>query len=235
MNYNVLITAIIVISGFSNPVMGVYYSQIGQDKYVNEHFFHNKKNGVFIDIGAHDGITYSNTYFFEKELGWKGICFEPIKTLFEELITNRSCICINKCVGLTQGVVQFIEAKGYSQALSGMVATYHPLHLKRLQREIAAYGGSFDIITVDACAFNKTLTEHSIFEVDFLSIDTEGGELEILQSIDFATITISVIAVENNYGTPTIRSFLESKNFEYVTTIACQDEIYVNKCMSISS
>ena len=52
-----------------------YKSQFGQDKFLNENIFKNKRNGVFIDIGAHDGITYSNSYVFEKQLDWTGICF----------------------------------------------------------------------------------------------------------------------------------------------------------------
>ena len=54
-----------------------YYSQFKQDQFLNEVLFNNKKNGFFIDIGAHDGVTISNTLFFEKQNDWKGICIEP--------------------------------------------------------------------------------------------------------------------------------------------------------------
>lgn len=56
-----------------------YKSQYSQDKFLNENFFKNKKNGVFIDIGAHDGITMSNSFFYEKQLGWDGLCVEQIR------------------------------------------------------------------------------------------------------------------------------------------------------------
>ena len=72
-----------------------YYSQHNQDQFLNEHIFNNKKEGVFLDIGAYDGIEGSNSYFFEKELGWKGICFEPIPKLYQRLKENRKCISIN--------------------------------------------------------------------------------------------------------------------------------------------
>ena len=65
-----------------------YYSQFGQDKYLNENFFHNKSNGTYVDIGAHDGITGSNTYFFDL-LGWEGICFEPLPEIYNQLVINR--------------------------------------------------------------------------------------------------------------------------------------------------
>ena len=54
-----------------------YYSQFKQDQFLNEVLFNNKKNGFFIDIGAHDRVTISNTLFFEKHNEWKGICIEP--------------------------------------------------------------------------------------------------------------------------------------------------------------
>ena len=70
--------------------MSNYKSQIGQDKYVSE-FFNNKRNGYFIELGATNGISLSNTYYLEKDLGWKGICIEPNHIHTESLKDNRSC------------------------------------------------------------------------------------------------------------------------------------------------
>jgi hypothetical protein len=64
-----------------------YYSQIRQDRYI-DFFFSKKRNGVFVDIGANDGVTLSNTYFLEKERHWTGICIEPIPSSFEKLKAN---------------------------------------------------------------------------------------------------------------------------------------------------
>ena len=55
----------------------MYYSQCQEDIYLNENIFKNKKNGVYIELGALDGILYSNTKFFEDSLNWKGILIEP--------------------------------------------------------------------------------------------------------------------------------------------------------------
>jgi len=54
-----------------------FYSQYNQDKFIYENFFHNKKEGVFIDIGAYDGLMLSNSKFFEDTMNWTGICIEP--------------------------------------------------------------------------------------------------------------------------------------------------------------
>ena len=75
-----------------------YYSQYGQDKFIHETFFSNKRDGTFVEIGASDGFFISNTYFFEKNLNWKGICIEPNPKLFSSLKKNRNCICYNCCI-----------------------------------------------------------------------------------------------------------------------------------------
>src|SRR5258706_11369284 len=54
-----------------------YYSQHSQDRFVDNFLLHGKRGGVFVDVGAYDGVALSNTYYFEKELGWQGICIEP--------------------------------------------------------------------------------------------------------------------------------------------------------------
>ena len=61
-----------------------FYSQFNQDNYVFNKFFKNNQNGFFLDIGEHDGVTGNNTKFFE-DLGWSGVCIEPIPSVFEEL------------------------------------------------------------------------------------------------------------------------------------------------------
>lgn len=203
-----------------------YYSQYEQDKFINEHFVKNKRRGFFVDIGAHDGKTYSNTYFFEKELGWKGICFEPLSKPFEKLVALRTAsICLNVCVSPISGTLEFIEAEGYSEMLSGIVSSYHPLHLERLKREVIQYGGDYRIIEVPSVRFNDVMSKFDVFNIDFLSIDTEGSELEILKSINFELYIIKIIAVENNYKISKIRQFLESKGYQFV--IHQGDEIYI--------
>ncbi len=207
-----------------------YYSQIGQDRYLNEHFFKNKRNGVFIDIGAYDGITYSNSYFFEKELGWSGICIEPLKKPFKKLKALRKCICINGCIADVAGMIDFIKVTSphiNTLMLSGMLSTYEPQHLQRMQQEIVEMGGSFKIIKRSAYRFNDLMQQHNITAIDYLSIDVEGGELSILKSIDFDTYYIYAISVENNYRDPAIGELLSSQGFKFVTTLEW-DDIYIN-------
>ncbi|MDR3646571.1 MAG: FkbM family methyltransferase [Candidatus Babeliales bacterium] len=205
-----------------------YTSQVGQDKYLNEHVFKNKKNGVFVDIGAFDGISHSNSYYFEKNLNWSGICIEPLPNKFKELKSCRNCKCINACISNEEGIVKFFEVNGAPAMLSGMVRNYDPRHLVRLNNEIARDGGSCNVIEVPSLNINNILRENNITKVDYLSLDTEGAELEILKSIDFDSFYIHAISVENNYSDESFKLFLESKGFKLVTTLGNQDEIYIN-------
>lgn len=201
-----------------------FFSQFGQDKYLYENFFKEKRKGVFVDVGAHDGVTLSNTYFFEKSMEWSGICIEPIPEVFKRLKDNRKCICIEGCINDKYDTVAFLKVSGYAEMLSGIIENYNPLHVQRIQNEIRECGGNSEVIFVKCYPLSRLLIENNIKHVDYLSIDTEGGELEILQSIDFSQIDIDVIEVENNYGDH-FQQFLKPLGYIQVTCIGC-DEIY---------
>ncbi len=207
-----------------------FYSQVGQDKYVYETFFKNKTIGTFIDIGAHDGETYSNSKFFE-DLGWNGVCVEPLPEKYEKLEKIRKCKTINACVAPATGNVKFIKAIGANgyclEMLSGMLDTYDPRHLSRLRAEIHNHGGTYEVVDVRAKNINEILDEANINHVDYLTLDTEGGELEILKTLDFSKYYIYIIDVENNYQDPHIKNFLQEKGFLHIHTML-MDEIYVN-------
>jgi hypothetical protein len=111
--------------------------------------------------------------------------------------------------------------------LSGMLDTYDPRHLERLHKELDQFGGSYHIIPVPARMLMNILKEHKIEKIDYLSLDTEGGEYEILRSINFEEVTIQAISVENNYKDPAIRKHLEMNGFTYVTSLEW-NEVYIN-------
>src|SRR4051812_7676853 len=108
-----------------------YQSQCKQDKFVNEVIFNNKRNGVFVDIGANDGITFSNSYFFEKQLGWTGLCVEPLESTFQKLKAVRSCKLVNGCAASFNGEETFFAVDGYGEMLSGLKSKYDSRHLSR--------------------------------------------------------------------------------------------------------
>lgn len=211
----------------SNGANLEYYSQYGQDKFLDELFNH-KENGVFIEIGAYDGIRFSNTYFFEKFRNWKGICIEPIPARFAELQKNRTSININACIYSKKDVLEFTQIEGYAEMLSGISRDYHKKHKSRIKENLKFHGGKQQTIKVNAFPLNDVLKQNQIFEVDYCSIDTEGSELEMLQSFDFKTYKIKAFTIENNYADNRLTDLMKKNGYELIKKIEC-DEIYLLK------
>ena len=86
----------------------MYCSQDNQDKFLEENVFKGYKNGIFVDVGAHDGISINNTLYFEKYNNWTGVNIEPIKNVFDSLLKNRpNSININCAVCNSDGETDF--------------------------------------------------------------------------------------------------------------------------------
>ncbi|GAA6139392.1 hypothetical protein NBRC116583_31390 [Arenicella sp. 4NH20-0111] len=202
-----------------------YVSQCGQDKWVLESLFGHEKVGTFVDIGANDGVTFSNTFRLEKA-GWNGIAIEPLPIIYSRLKSNRSCITVNGCIAPTSGVEHFRAISGYSEMLSGLVKEYDSRHSERIKKELKHHGGEEEIIEVDCYNLNDLLADNSIKTVDYLSIDVEGMELKILQSIDFTRTEVKCIGVENNYSDYRIPRYLTNKGFIFHSIVG-DDEFYV--------
>jgi FkbM family methyltransferase len=208
------------------PNLTGYYSQYGQDIFLVEELFQGKTGGFFVDIGAHDGITLSNTYYLEKNLGWTGICVEPNPTVYAKLLKNRKCICLNGAVSDRKGESVFLKVDGYSEMLSGLLGKYDPKHLQRIEKELRLFGGTKRQITVPCLDLNEVLTQHNVRHVDYLSIDTEGSEFDILKSVNFDHIKCAAISVENNFGEGNLEKLLKSRGFKLIAIIGT-DEFYL--------
>lgn len=195
-----------------------YYSQFGQDEYLYQKYFINHPAGVFIDIGAHDGISGSNTYFFEL-LGWEGICFEPVPDIFQRLQLSRKCQLRNLALSNHIGIAKFKFIKGHSEMLSGLVNQYSQPHLDRIKREFDQYPQEEIILDVPTAAFND---EVPYLYIDILSIDVEGSEDIIIKSIDFDKYHISFLIVEFNEGSDhSLIKYIESKGYTIESSKGC--------------
>jgi FkbM family methyltransferase len=201
-----------------------FYSQFGQDKFINDNFFRSYKNGFFVEIGAYDGISGSNCFYFEKFMNWKGIAIEPSQRQFEYLQKNRSCQCVNKAVTKKIEKKEFIDViQGYTM-MSGI---YDASYQKTLDIINADFKTNIQKKIIETSTFNQIVGNNNL--IDYLSIDVEGGELEILNSIDFDFYDIKVISVENNYPKEiAFNDLLLEKGFDYFDNIGV-DEVYFNK------
>ena len=194
----------------------MYYSQFKQDKILEENIFKGYKNGVFVDVGAHNGVSINNTLYFEENNNWTGINIEPIKDVYDKLIINRpKSININCAVCNNDGETEFICNTGYTEMISGIKNTFDPRHHIRVIRENARYGGNTEIIKVETQRLETIFDKYNIPHINYLSIDVECGEFEVIKSINFDKVFIDVIGFENNYNDTSIPivKYLEKKNF----------------------
>ena len=201
-----------------------FNSQSGQDKFINNFFFRGKEKGFFVEIGAYDGLTGSNCFFFEKHLGWNGIAIEPSSNQFSKLEKNRNCNCINKALSTKIEQKEFIDVvQGYTQ-MSGLNNSSYKKTLDKITKDFRT---KIERKNIETTTFSKAVNQNYL--IDYLSIDVEGGEQDILDSIDFNLYKIKVISIENNNPPDTeYNSYLSNKGFKYIDNVGV-DEIYVNK------
>jgi FkbM family methyltransferase len=209
--------------------VGTYKSQALQDLFLDRWVFRELEGGQFIDIGAHDGVTYSNTWFLEKMRRWRGICIEPNPSVFKRLLANRTSTTVNCCIADKAGLVRFQKITGFCEMLSGIVDKYEAEHMQRIRNEMQEHGGSSEVITIAARTFSDLVAEHGLSEVNYVSIDTEGGELEILTSMDFRKVFVHVVSAE--YRIPqreTMLAVMRDRNFEMIKAMG-SDLLFLNR------
>jgi FkbM family methyltransferase len=209
-----------------------YFSQDRQDEFLHKVFFKGEKKGFFIDIGAHNGVSFSNSCFFEKELGWNGLCVEPIPEVFAELKKVRNCYAENVCVSDVEKEFSFSRISGYGEMLSGITEQYDQRHLDRIKNTISNNGGKLEEIKVQGVRLDSLIKKYSISKVDFISIDTEGNEWPIVSTIPFDMLRPKLILVENNYNDNRIRDFLLSKGYQLC--ISLTDDVFHDGNLSLS-
>ncbi|HXW26919.1 MAG TPA: FkbM family methyltransferase [Xanthobacteraceae bacterium] len=200
------------------------YSQHEQDKYICETYFLDRPAGTFVDIGAYDGVTFSNSLLFEQR-GWRGICIEPNPAVFPRLRANRSSTCLNCAISDKSGTADFVDVDmpAFGKMYSGLKADYDPRHVALLN----AWASASRVIHVRTRRLDEILVENDLYALSYLSIDTEGSELKILKTIDFDVFNIEVISVENNYNDTRVRGYLQRHGYKLARLFADFDELYV--------
>ena len=187
------------------------YSQLGQDLEVIK-TYNNKENGFFIEIGASDGIYFSNTYLLETKYKWRGICCEPIPHNFKKLVKNRpNSICYDKAVYNKSGLTLNFDIINYWDVLSGISD-----HIDPAKCYIDNDKNTIQVQTISLLDVLNNANAPSFIE--YMSLDTEGSEFEILKNFDFEKYTFGLIDVEHNHiesRRAEIKNLLLSKGYIY--------------------
>lgn len=173
-----------------------YYSQNGED-YLIWNLFNYMETGFFVEVGAFDGKHFSNTYSFEMN-GWKGICIEPHPKFFPMCEKNRTnSICLNVACVKDDDIKEVDFLAEEIGLLSGISADEDDVSYRYSRRKLNFSG--FDKIKVKAQTLSHILKTYAPTEaIDFISIDVEGTELDVLKGFDWKKYSPRVIIVEVN-------------------------------------
>jgi FkbM family methyltransferase len=166
-------------------------AQLKQDMFVLSELDY-KRDGYFVEFGATNGVDFSNTYLLETEMGWRGILAEPAKVWQDALVANRKCCISFDCVwSKSHEELEFNEV-GAADLSTIDVFSDGDEHAKTRKE-----GKKYNVYTVSLLdLLNKYKAPK---EIDYLSIDTEGSEFEILSAFDFDAYKFKVITCEHNY------------------------------------
>lgn len=191
--------------------------------------FINKDNGYFIEVGANDGLTQSNTYSLELNRGWTGILVEPIFHKYLECKSNRSSlnIVINCACVSFEYCAEYIEI--YYANLMSIVESRQNLILNQLEHAqkgeifISKNNESVSKVLSYAQTLDSILRKNNApSNIDLISIDVEGMELEVLKGIDFNSYTFEIIIIETR-SIDIIKKYLNNKGYTFLCKLTIHD------------
>jgi len=196
---------------------------------ITEYLLQHYTNGIFVDIGANDGIIENWTYQLELN-NWNGICVEALDVKYNELCRNRKCICINEVVDYCDDrYVDFVEQRYDNRGVGGlfgsMIMEYDKNDDKYEFFQNLVNNASSVIINKYQGKITKRKTKslNTILQeckcptnINFLKIDTEGFEYQILKTFDYNKYNIDFILSEGNILTSKIPSLLKHNNYSLI-------------------
>jgi FkbM family methyltransferase len=190
-------------------------SQFGQTDFVLKSLS-GRTNGYFVELGADDGVQTSNTLLLERSFGWSGICIEPVANRYQLLKQNRRCQTDPRCVSGVSGERVVFKVDRSATVFSG-ITDYMSTYRDRS-------GDTIELVTV---TLTEVLNDHNAPSViDYLSLDTEGSEFQILSGCDMTRYRFRVITVEHNHEETKrrkIRELLQLHGYAHIATIGVDD------------
>jgi FkbM family methyltransferase len=195
----------------------MYYSQWGQDRWLEENIFKGKRQGIFVEIGVLNGISDSNTAFFEFERNWTGLLVEANPQFARDVPLNRPNSKFKHCAAYSKkGSVSF-KVVEHTPGWSGIEQDFDPFHASRINK-----GGMSHYVTVPCDTLENLLAD--LHNIDYMSVDIEGAELAILKDFPFKQFDIRIIGVENNVITDRrVEHVLFANGYQFLHRIEYDD------------
>lgn len=163
------------------------FSQFAQDHYVYaRHFRRLTRPGVYADVAAHAPVHISNTFFFDRCLGWQGLCIEANPAFVPQLFRQRGCAVAPVCVADADGEVDFALDGGYSGVFDS----------NKNKARWKGYNESVPLVRMPCTTTQFAFDRAGVRNVDLLSLDVEGHEMSVLRGIDWRRVHVKVLIVE---------------------------------------
>jgi FkbM family methyltransferase len=188
----------------------------------------NYDKGFFVELGANDGISQSNTLHFERYKNWKGILIEPIKFKYDRCVNIRSkkniffnCACVSKDYSKKRINLIYSDLRSVTIDSNNLVVpTQHinsdDLNIYQTHKEYS----------VEARTLNSLFIESECPKImDFLSLDTEGYEIEILKGIDFKEYRFKYMLIESR-DIEVLDNFLKKKSYQLIDKLSKHDFLF---------
>ena len=194
------------------------FAQAWQDWVVFHHYFQGRHawgDGFYIDIGTNDPIRISNTLFFDKCLGWGGLCIEAQAMYHEPIRRDRGCTLVPHCVLDREEVTSMHGAGGSASIVRGPAG------------DASGPPGP----TMSCLSMKSVLEQHNVTSVDLVSIDIEGSEPSVLSCVDFNHFTPTAVLIETNKAVVRdVDMFFHRRGYSNVETFLTGED--VSTCVS---
>jgi len=172
-----------------------------------DQLFESKTNGFYIELGANDGLTQSNTAFFEFYRGWKGVLIEPSPSAFQLCVKARpNSICFNKaCISNTYS----------NTTIEGDFNGYLMSSVNGVRKN------NSNLIKVPTSTLEAILDSVKPPAIDLLSLDTEGYEYDILCGLNLTKYRPKYMLIEiYNVDYDKIVNFLKENKYSFIKNIS---------------
>ena len=209
--------------GFTSKV-----SQHGQDEHLHEAFFKSRLEGTFVEMGGFNGLTYSNSLNFEREQNWTGVLIEANPALCKVMRRNRpKATCLCTAVSNDSSFINFqrgLYSSTYGAVEDAAKYSGEDKYARRNSRWAAE--------RVPSAPLGYLLRTVGIEFIDLFSLDVEGSEYRVLQSMDW-TIPVRVWTIEvhsTSRARPLIAELLSSHGYQlqkYPAGLGHFDELWV--------
>jgi FkbM family methyltransferase len=207
---------------YLEPRPGPYQAQHGEDRWLEAYF--KGEPGFFVEVGAYDGIVLSNTYFLES-IGWSGILIEPDPAKAARCRANRPKARVYECAAVASDATKSIT---FNVVEGGEVYSAAGELTELQQKRLQGWGLTPKPMTVAARTLDSMLAEVAPPRVDFVSIDVEGGEVDVLRGFDLARWRPRVVMVEVNSRVRStgVREAFTRQGYVYLESIDI-NQVYV--------